>query len=283
MSSRTLNEKLEELKSFLREVGKGGSVIALSGGVDSSTLAFLCHEVLGDKAVAVTALSPIYPVDELEDARRVAEEIGIRHLIVKTEELKNENFVRNPVDRCYYCKKDLLEALQRVVDELGFQVIFEGTNSSDLQGHRPGYRAILEKSNTYSPWAEVGFTKEEIRKLAKNFGLSVHNKPSSPCLASRIPFGERITADRLERIWRAEKAIRKILGVRQVRVRDHGGLARIEIGEEEMELALDLEALRKVASELKGLGFKYVTLDLEGYRTGSLISSLDPRWFRANP
>ena len=275
MSSRTLNEKLEELKSFLREVGKGGSVIALSGGVDSSTLAFLCHEVLGDKAVAVTALSPIYPVDELEDARRVAEEIGIRHLIVKTEELKNENFVRNPVDRCYYCKKDLLEALQRVVDELGFQVIFEGTNSSDLQGHRPGYRAILEKSNTYSPWAEVGFTKEEIRKLAKNFGLSVHNKPSSPCLASRIPFGERITADRLERIWRAEKAIRKILGVRQVRVRDHGGLARIEIGEEEMELALDLEALRKVASELKGLGFKYVTLDLEGYRSGNLISVLD--------
>lgn len=270
----SLDEKYEKLRRFILDKGKNGVVIAFSGGVDSSTLAAVCHDLLGEKAVAVTAISPIYPAEEVEEAKKVAREIGIRHILVESDELSNEDFVRNPENRCYYCKRGLFNRLQSIADRLGFKAIFEGTNLSDLSGHRPGFQAVRERSNVYSPWAENEITKEEIRMLAKRLGLSTYDKPALACLASRIPFGERITKERLSRVGRAEQIIKQISGVKQLRVRDHNGLARIEVGREERKLLLNIEVMDKIASELKRLGFKFVTLDLEGYRTGSMLNTL---------
>ena len=271
----SLDEKYGSLRRFIMDKGREGVIVAFSGGVDSSTLAYVCHEILGDKAVAITAVSPTYPPGEVEDAKRIAKEIGIRHMLIETNELSNENFAKNPENRCYYCKGELLDSLQKVADKLGFRAIFEGTNLSDLSGHRPGFKAVLERENVYSPWVENGFTKDEIRALAKRLGLPIHDKPPLACLASRIPFGERITAERLNRIGKAEEIIKRICGVRQLRVRDHNGLARIEVGKDEMELLFDNRIINQITTELKRLGFKYVTLDLEGYRTGSMLLTLN--------
>jgi len=268
------NEKYERLRSFIHEKGKDGVVIAFSGGVDSSTLAALCHKILKEKAVAVTAVSPTYPPEEVEEAKEVARAIGIKHIIIESNELSDENFVRNPENRCYYCKKELLSSLKSVAEKLGFKAIFEGTNFSDLSGHRPGFKAVKEMENVYSPWAENMFTKEEIRMIARRMGLSVSDKPPLACLASRIPFGERITAERLIRVGKAEQIIRKLTGAQQLRVRDHNGLARIEVGKEERKIFFDTEVMDKIADELKTLGFKYVTMDLEGYRTGSMLLTI---------
>jgi len=270
----SLDEKYERLRHFIYEKGKNGVVIAFSGGVDSSTLAAICHDILGEKAVAATAISPTYPLEEVDDAKKIAEEIGIKHIIVKTGELSNENFVRNPEDRCYYCKKELLDCLIDLAENLGFDAIFEGTNFSDLGGHRPGFKAVKEGRNVYSPWAENQFTKEEIRTLSRRLRLSVHDKPALACLASRIPFGERITEERLERVGRAEQIVKKISGVKQIRVRDHNVLARIEVGKDERELLFDVRIMNAISDELKKLGFKFVTMDLEGYRTGSMLDAI---------
>jgi len=271
------NEKYEKLRRFIREKGKDGVVIAFSGGVDSSTLAALCHEILGEKAVAVTAVSPTYPSEEIEEAKRVAREIGIKHILIETNELSDENFVRNPENRCYYCKRELLKSLKNVAEKLGFEAVFEGTNFSDLSEHRPGFKAVKEMDNVYSPWAENHFVKEEIRTIAKEMGLSVSDKPPLACLSSRIPFGERITAERLIRIGKAEQIIKEITGTRQLRVRDHNGLARIEVGRDERELFFNTEVMDRIADELKKLGFKYVTMDLEGYKTGSMLLTLEKK------
>ena len=272
-----LDEKYEKLRHFIEEKGKDGVVIAFSGGVDSSTLAAICYDVLREKAVAVTAKSPTYPSEEMEEAKNIAKEIGIRHHIIETNELSNENFVKNPGNRCYYCKKELLECLQDFARKVGFKAIFEGTNFSDLGGHRPGFKAIQERENVFSPWAETGFAKEEIRALAQKFGLSIHDKPALACLASRIPFGEKITEEKLSRVGRAEQLIKKISGVRQLRVRDHNGLARIEVGRDERSLLFNVGIMDKIAEELKQMGFKFVTLDLEGYRTGSMLVAMETK------
>jgi uncharacterized protein len=264
-------QKYEKLRSFIKEKGKDGVVIAFSGGVDSSTLAAICHEILGGKAVAVTAVSPVYPQEEVEEAKKIAKEIGIKHILLET----NEDFVRNPENRCYYCKRELLESLKSLAENLGFKAVFEGTNYSDLNGHRPGFKAVKEMENVYSPWAENGFTKEEIRTIARRIGLSVSDKPPLACLASRIPFGEKITLEKLNRIGKAENIIRKITRARQLRVRDHNGLARIEVGRDERQIFFNTKIMDIIAKQLTELGFKYVTLDLEGYRSGSMLLTLE--------
>lgn len=269
-----LEGKLENLKGFIAEKGKDGVVIAFSGGVDSATLAAVSHEVLGEKAVAVIAQSPTYTSEELKDAKEVAKEIGIKLYVIETDELLNPDFSRNPENRCYYCKKELLASLKSFADKLGFKAVFEGTNFSDLNDHRPGFKAVQEANGVYSPWMACRFSKEEIRSVAKSFGLSVSEKPALACLASRIPFNEKITAEKLRRVERAEQTVKQLLGVKQIRVRDHNGLARIELSKHDRQLFCSVEAFDKVAEELKKLGFKYVTLDLEGYRSGSMLKTL---------
>jgi uncharacterized protein len=270
-----LNRKVEELKHFIKEKGKDGVVIAFSGGVDSSTLAAVSHEVLCDKAVAVIAQSPTYTSEELRDAKKIAKEIGIKLHVIETNELSNENFSKNPENRCYYCKKELLESLIDFAHRLGFKAVFEGTNFTDLNDHRPGFKAVQEIKSVYSPWMMNKFSKDEIRHVAKTMGLAVYDKPALACLASRIPFNERITAEKLSRIDKAEQTIKQITGVKQIRVRDHNGLARIEVGKAERALFCKVNVLDKVAEDLKKLGFKYVTIDLEGYRSGSMLKTLD--------
>jgi len=267
----SLDHKLEELRQFIADKGRNGAVIAYSGGVDSATLAALCLQVLGNKAVAVIAHSPTYTAEEMREAKILAHQIGIQLFVTLTSELENEDFARNPENRCYYCKKELLQKLLLFGREHNLAVVFEGTNLSDLSTHRPGFQAVQETAGVYSPWVACKFGKDEIRQIAKTLGLSVSDKPSQPCLASRISYNERITAERLKRVEAAEQAIRKIVAVKVLRVRDHGEIARIEVGESERSLFFDVEVLDNVAGALKKLGFKYVTFDLEGYRSGSML------------
>ena len=268
------NEKIRKLHDFILDHGKNGVLIAFSGGVDSSTLAAICFDLLKEKVIAVTADSPTYPQEEIEDARKVAQSIGIQQIFIETNELDDKNFIQNPEDRCYFCKKELLTHLTGLAQKLGFTTIFEGTNFSDLRGHRPGYNAVKEMKHVYSPWVENQFSKKEIRALAKSLKLSISKKPSLACLASRLCYGETITSERLKRIEEAEQIIRKITGVQQLRVRDHNEIARIEIGKEERHLLFDISYLDKIAYELKKLGFHYITFDLEGYQTGSMLKTL---------
>jgi pyridinium-3,5-biscarboxylic acid mononucleotide sulfurtransferase len=270
-----LTDKLANLKRYIAQVGKDGVVVAFSGGVDSATLAAVCVEVLDGKAVAVTAKSPTYTSEELEDAKKIARDIGIKLFVVETNELNNPDFARNPENRCYFCKKELLKNLVDFTHALGFKAVFEGTNFSDLNDHRPGFKAVQETQDVYSPWMTNMFTKDEIRAVAKEMGLNIHSKPALACLASRIPFNEVITADKLVRIDRAEQAVKALTGAKQVRVRDHGGLARIEVAKPERTLFCNLVVQDKVSAELKKLGFKYATFDLEGYCSGSMLKTLE--------
>ena len=272
-----LSRKLEALRNFIKETGKDGVVIAFSGGVDSSTLAAVTHQILGDKVVAVIANSPTYTTEELETAKQVAKEIGIKIFTIETDELKNEDFAKNPENRCYYCKKELLTDLADFARELGFKAVYEGTNFSDLSDHRPGFKAVKEAKNVYSPWMENKFTKDEIRLVAKSVELSVYDKPALACLASRIPFNQRITAEKLARVEKAEQTIKQLTGVKQIRVRDHDGLARIEVERAERSIFCNSQILDKIAESLKALGFKYATFDLEGYRSGSMLKTLDTK------
>ncbi len=272
-----LQRKIDELKSFIAEKGKNGVVIAFSGGVDSATLAAISHQVLGEKAVAVIAQSATYTTEELREAKQTAKGIGIKLYITQTNELENPEFTKNPENRCYHCKKELLQKLTAFAREQGFAAVFEGTNFSDLADHRPGFRAVQEAEGVWSPWVAAKFSKDEIRLVAKNLGLRVHDRPALACLASRIVFGEKITAEKLKRIEKAEQAIKRIVGVEQVRVREHNGLARIEVAASERALFFDAAVLDRVAFELKRLGFLYVTFDLEGYRSGSMLKTLGGR------
>ena len=269
-----LCRKIGALKTFILEKAKNGVVIAFSGGVDSATLAAISYQVLGQKAIAVIAQSPLTPVSELVDAKKTAQEIGIDLYIVKTEQLNNIDFIKNPVNRCYFCKKELLYKLLEFAKSHNFEAVFEGTNLTDLTTHRPGFKAIQEIKGVYSPWVDCKFTKAEIREAAKNLGLKVNGKPAFACLATRIQFNDAITIEKLERIQKAEQALKRILNSEQIRVRDHNGLARIEIDPSKRNLFCNVQVLDKVAVELKKLGFKYVTFDLEGYQSGSMLKGV---------
>ena len=266
-------EKLAKLEEWFNAVG-GPVVVAFSGGVDSSVVLAAAVRALGPSQVyAVTADSPIHPRSELEWAKRVAGLLGVNHVIITTNELEDENFVSNPPLRCYYCKKGMLRRLKGVAERVGAKVVVDGTNSEDLGGHRPGYLALQEEG-VRSPLAELGFTKSDARQVAKLLGLPNWDKPSAACLATRIPYGQRVTLEKLKRIETAEEFVRSITGVKQVRVRDHSDIARIEVGRDERFLFFSEEVMDKVASKLKLLGWKHVTLDLEGYRSGSMDEGL---------
>jgi tRNA-specific 2-thiouridylase/uncharacterized protein len=248
---------------------RDGVLVAFSGGVDSSVVAALAHDALGDAAVACTAKSETLPAAELDDAVRVAEEIGIRHEIVEFSELDSQAFVANDEQRCYHCRSMRLGAMFDRARELGIDVVCDGTNASDVgEGHRPGLRAV-EELDAYSPLLEHDIEKEQVRAVAREYDLSVADKPSMACLSSRIPTGLDVTEERLSRVEKAERLLRT-WGFEQFRVRDHDGLARIEVGEGELEAALDPDFVRAARDHIEDCGFDHVTLDLHGYRTGSV-------------
>ena len=260
-------EKLEELRKRIEE--KENLLVAFSGGVDSGFLLTVAHEVLGEKVTAVTIDSELFPRRELKHVKSFLTHTGIPHKIVPFGWQRNEAFVRNPHNRCYYCKKYFSQILKEIAAEGGITTIAEGVTASDLAKHRPGIVASKEKG-IWHPLAEVGITKTEVRQIAKEIGLPFWDKPSNSCLATRIAYGERITVEELEKIEKAEDCL-KDMGFKQVRVRlHHGGIARIEVGKEEIEIFFDTKMLEDICGKLKTLGFHYVTLDLEGYRSGSM-------------
>ncbi|MFB6233826.1 MAG: ATP-dependent sacrificial sulfur transferase LarE [Halopenitus sp.] len=259
--------KAEAVRDGLAD--RDGVVIAFSGGVDSSVVAALARDALGDDAVACTAKSETLPDGELEDSSRVADEIGIRHDVVEFSELDDPNFVANDDDRCYHCRTMRLGKMYERARELGIETVCDGTNASDEgEGHRPGLRAV-DELEVFSPLLAHDVTKEEVRAIADAYGLSVADKPSMACLSSRIPTGIEVTEQRLSRIEKAEKLLRE-WGFSQFRVRDHDGLARIEVARKELEHALDPDFATAAEEHLTDLGFDHVTLDLAGYRTGSV-------------
>lgn len=257
--------KLQGLISRLQ--GLESAVLAFSGGVDSAFLMkALC--LSGIRFLAVTASSETMPRRDLESAVSLAREMAAKHLVIRTEELSREPFAANPPDRCFHCKDELFRRLRDIARQGGFASVLDGTNADDLLDYRPGRKAAL-RHGVLSPLAEGGITKAELREMAKALGLSLWDRPSSPCLASRFPYGERISAAGLRRVEEAEEFLR-LLGIREVRVRIHGEVARIEAAEQDLPLLLDAENRRALTKRLKDLGFSYVSLDLEGYRTGSL-------------
>ncbi len=260
----SVNEKMLSIRDALKN--KGSVLVAFSGGVDSSVLAALANRALRDRALAVTADAPTLAPGELECAKEVAKEIGIKHIVIYYDELQEPGFARNPVDRCYYCKKGLIRELKKIAKRHGMNTIVEGTNISDLKSHRPGHRAVIE-GEVYNPYVEFNVTKEEIRRMARELRLSIADKPSMACLSSRFPYGHAITREALKRVGDAEDYLRNN-GFKVVRVRDHAGIARIEILPEEMESFL--KNRETIASRFKRLGFSYVTLDIMGFRSGSM-------------
>ncbi|WP_193570820.1 ATP-dependent sacrificial sulfur transferase LarE [Halorubellus sp. JP-L1] len=267
-----LAAKLDAMRADLGE--RDGVLVAFSGGVDSSVVAAVAHDALGGDAVACTAKSETLPDAELSDARRVADEIGIEHDVVEFSELDSPDFVANDGDRCYHCRTMRLGRMFERASERGIDVVCDGTNASDADGgHRPGLQAV-DELDAFSPLLEHGFSKEDVRAAADEYDLSVADKPSMACLSSRIPTGIEVTEERLSRVEQAEAALRE-WGFSQFRVRDHDGLARIEVGPEELDVALDADFARAVRERLTEIGFEHVTLDLHGYRTGSVSPEAD--------
>lgn len=258
------SEKLKELKKKLAEKKK--ILISFSGGVDSSLLAKVAGDVLRENAVCVILDSETMPRSEVEKAEELARSFGINCLVVKYSIINNPDFVKNPLNRCYICKKASARTLKIVAAEKGISCIADGVNLSDLGDYRPGIVASNEEG-IWHPFVEAGISKEDIRELAKRMGLSFWDKPSSACLASRIPYGDRITGANLAMVEKAEDYL-KSLGLNQVRVRVHGDVARIEVPEDEMVKVL--LSKEQIARELKASGFKYVALDLQGFRSGSM-------------
>lgn len=256
--------KLNNLKEII--FSSGGVVIAYSGGVDSTFLAQVAHSVLQERVLAVTASSEVYPEDEIKAAGSLAQQLGIPHLVIKTEELKEDKFTANSPQRCYYCKKALFARLQMIGEEYGLPQVMDGTNYDDRLEHRPGMQAAKEM-DIKSPLLEAELTKDDIRRLSREMGLPAWNKPALPCLASRVPYGEEITREKLSMVKEAENYLR-VLGLDNLRVRHHGKLARIEVDPKNFPLIM--ESAAEITKKLRQIGYSYVTLDLQGFRSGSL-------------
>lgn len=268
-----LDAKENQLHDGLRAAGK--LLVAYSGGVDSSYLAYAAHRVLGDDVLAVTADSASYPDSHRAMALQLAADFGIPHRIVTTREMERDDYRANRSDRCYFCKSELFEVLEGLRVELGFDAVAYGVNVDDTSDFRPGHRAAAER-NVLSPFLDAQMSKAEIRALSRTAGLPTADLPASACLSSRLPYGTEVTEERLRQVEEGEKRIRA-LGFAQVRLRHHVEVARVEIAPDELPRALDPAMARAIVAAIKPLGFQWVSLDLEGYRTGSLNEILQIR------
>lgn len=269
MQQSLLQQKLDRLRTLLTEMGS--VVVAYSGGIDSTFVLKVAHEQLREKAIGITAVSPTFPTLELEAAERVAQEIGVRHETVQTDQLAIDDFVRNDATRCFHCKTDLYQLLGNMRQTKAAAYVVDGTNLDDLGDDRPGIKAAREWG-VRSPLVETELSKADIRILAKDLGLSNWDKPAAACLSSRIPRGSMITLEKLHRVEGAEAVLHRE-GFRHFRVRNHGEIARIELAQDELVRLMQSDRCAEICARLKALGFKFVTVDLEGYRPGGVSLS----------
>ena len=265
-----LGEKKERLLRNL--AGMDRALVAFSGGLDSSFLLAVAKEALGDKVVAATASSPIHPMRELEIAKKFCMEQGIKHLVFESREMSIDRFLENPPDRCYWCKRAMLIQLKEMAEREGLGPILHGLNKDELRDYRPGNRASQELG-IRAPLLEAGLGKREVRAISKSMGLSVWNKPPSGCLATRVPYGQRITREKLAMVEQAEEFL-LALGFEEVRVRHHGEMARVEVGQEAIYRLLTPGLRKDLVAHFRGLGFLYVALDIEGFVSGKMNRSL---------
>jgi len=265
-----MDRKLKGLEKNLKKMGS--VLIAFSGGVDSTFLLKVASDVLGDRVMALTSSSPIHFTFELKEAKDLARQLEVKHLIAHSRECGNEDFIKNTADRCYFCKKELFKELKRIASKNNLRFAIDGSNYDDFRSFRPGKKALRELG-IRSPLAEAGLRKKEIREISKKLSLPTWNRPSQTCLATRIPYGERITRKKLERIEKGEEFL-KSLGLKEVRLRDHGNIVRIEVSPKEIRILVKGNVRKKVINRLKKLGYVYISLDLEGYRSGSMDESL---------
>ena len=262
--------KFEHLKRIVAELES--TAVAFSGGVDSTLLLKVCADMLGEKCIAVTARSETYPKEELKIARKTANALGVKHEIIETSELGIPSFADNPPDRCYHCKKELMTKLRAVADANGLKNIADGTNTDDTEDYRPGIKAA-EETGVQQPLREAGLTKQDVRSISRELGLEGWDRPAQACLASRFPYGRRITEGALKMVERTERLLRE-MGFRQCRVRHHDSVARIELLPEDIPRFIQMDERDNLVKKVKDVGYKFVALDLEGYRTGSLNEEL---------